>query len=190
MSVAAQHDVLSREALAFVERLHRELNPTRLELLERRRELLGQRPRFLDETREIREGDWRVAPPPPDLLDRRVEITGPVERKMMINALNSGANVFMADFEDANSPTWKNMVEGHVNLIDAIECTIELETPEKTYRLNDEVATLLVRPRGWHLFEKHVLVDGEPISASLFDFGLYCFHNERRLLDKRTGPYF
>ncbi|MGH3091321.1 MAG: malate synthase A, partial [Gaiellaceae bacterium] len=141
------------------------------------------------ETREIRESDWRVAPVPADLRDRRVEITGPVERKMMINALNSGARCFMADFEDANSPTWENCVGGQVNLVDAIERTIELETPDKSYRLNDEVATLIVRPRGWHLPERHVLVDGEPASASLFDFGLYFFHNAQRLLGRGSGPY-
>src|SRR5204862_6369203 len=134
-------------------------------------------PGFLEGTGGIRDGpDWRVAPAPEDLLDRRVEITGPVDRKMVINALNSGARIFMADFEDANSPTWRNCVEGQANLIDAVERTISLDTGEKTYRLNDEVATLLVRPRGWHLPEKHVLVDGRPISASLFDFGLYMFH--------------
>jgi malate synthase len=138
----------------------------------------------------VREADWTVAPVPDDLQDRRVEITGPTDRKMVINALNSGARMFMADFEDANSPTWANMVDGQVNLIDAIERTIELETEEKTYRLNEDVATLLVRPRGWHLPEKHLLVDHEPISGSLFDFGLYFFHNARRLLEKGTGPYF
>jgi malate synthase len=188
-------EILTPQALEFVAGLHREFNPTRERLLARRRERqaeldAGALPDFLADTRDVREGDWRVAPIPADLGDRRVEITGPTDRKMVINALNSGARMFMADFEDANSPTWTNMVEGHVNLIDAIERTIELETPDKTYRLNDEVATLLVRPRGWHLFEKHVLVDGKPISASLFDFGLYFFHNARRLLDKGTGPYF
>jgi malate synthase len=188
-------EILTAEALEFVAALHRQFNPTRERLLARRRERqreldAGALPDFLPETRKVREEGWRVAPVPADLGDRRVEITGPTDRKMVINALNSGARVFMADFEDANSPTWRNMVEGHVNLTDAIERTIELETPDKTYRLNDEVATLLVRPRGWHLFEKHVLVDGEPISASLFDFGLYFFHNARRLLDKGSGPYF
>src|SRR5438094_4250112 len=137
----------------------------------------------------MRERDWTIEPVPADLHDRRVEITGPTDRKMVINALNSGARMFMADFEDANSPTWSNMVEGQANLVDAIERTIELETPDKTYRLNDELATLLVRPRGWHLPEKHFEVEGEPVSASLFDFGLYLFHNGRRLLDKGTGPY-
>ncbi len=188
-------EILTAEALDFVARLQRELNPEREALLQRRAERqarldAGELPDFLPETREIREGDWKVAPAPRDLQDRRVEITGPVERKMMINALNSGARVFMADFEDASSPTWRNVVEGQVNLVDAIERTIELETPEKTYRLNEEIATLLVRPRGWHLLERHVLVDGRPVSASLHDFGLYVFHNARRLLDKGTGPYF
>src|SRR5437867_2524250 len=138
----------------------------------------------------FRSREWRVAPAPRDLQDRRVEITGPVDRKMVINALNSGARVFMADFEDASSPTWENCVVGQRNLIDAVERTISLEAGEKSYRLNDEIATLLVRPRGWHLPEKHVLVDGEPISASLFDFGLYFFHCAQRLIDAGSGPYF
>jgi malate synthase len=176
--------VLPREALAFVERLHRELNPTRLELLERRRERqraldAGENPSFLAETRELRESDWRVAPAPPDLRDRRCEITGPVDRKMMINALNSGARVFMADFEDANSPTWPNVVQGHLNVSAALRRELELVTPEKEYRLNDELATLLIRPRGWHLPERHYEVDGEPVSASLFDFGLAYWHGAR-----------
>ncbi|MGZ4129029.1 MAG: malate synthase A, partial [Actinomycetota bacterium] len=173
----AAEEVLSPEAVAFVERLHRELNPRRLELLEQRRrrqELLdgGALPAFRPDTRHIREGEWSVAPAPADLLDRRCEITGPVDRKMMINALNSGARVFMADFEDANSPTWENVVQGQANVRDALRGEISLETPEKSYRLNDEVATLMVRPRGWHLVERHFEVDGEPISGSLFDFGL------------------
>jgi len=188
-------DVLSREALAFVERLHRELNPTRLELLERRQERQreldgGANPAFLAETREIREGDWRVASAPSDLQDRRCEITGPVDRKMMINALNSGARVFMADFEDANSPTWQNVVQGQANVRDAVRREIALDTDEKSYRLNEEIATLLIRPRGWHLQERHFPVDGEPVSASLFDFGLVAFHNARELLDRGSGPYF
>ncbi len=177
MSAFADTDVLPQEGLALVEELHRELNPRRLELLAARQErqrLLdaGENPGFLAETRGIREGGWRVAPAPPDLVDRRCEITGPVDRKMMINALNSGARVFMADFEDANSPTWENVVRGHANVRDAIARELELETPEKTYRLNDEIATLLIRPRGWHLVERHHRIDGEPVSASLFDFGL------------------
>ncbi|HZO96091.1 MAG TPA: malate synthase A [Gaiellaceae bacterium] len=191
----ADADVLSEEALRFVELLQRELGPARRELLERRRERkealdAGERPRFLEETRSVREGDWRVAGAPADLRDRRCEITGPADRKMMINALNSGARVFMADFEDALSPTWRNVVEGQRNIRDAVRREISLETPEKTYRLNDEVATLLVRPRGWHLVERHVEVDGEPVSASLFDFGLTAFHNAAELLERGSGPYF
>jgi malate synthase len=189
-------EILTPEALGFVAALQREFGSTREALLKRRaerqRELdAGTLPDFLGETREVREGDWTVAPTPKDLQKRWVEITGPTDRKMVINALNCGANVFMADFEDANTPTWNNMVEGQVNLIDAIERTIEFQQPDgRTYRLNEEVATLLVRPRGWHLVEKHLLVDGRPISGSLFDFGLYVFHNGRRLLDKGSGPYF
>jgi malate synthase len=191
----ADAEILTPEALAFVELLQRELSPRRRELLERRtvrqRELHGgARPGFMAETREVREGDWRVAPPPADLQDRRVEITGPVDRKMMINALNSGASVFMADFEDATSPSWTNVVDGQRNLRDAVRRTISLEQGEKSYLLNDEIATLVVRPRGWHLTERHVLVDGEPVSASLFDFGLAFFHNAREQLERGTGPYF
>jgi malate synthase len=189
-------EILTDEALAFIADLQRRFNPTRQQLLQRRAERqaaldAGQLPDFLEETREVRMGDWRVAPTPAALQKRWVEITGPTERKMVINALNSGANMFMADFEDANSPTWTNMVEGHVNLIDAIERTISFEQDDgRVYKLNDQVATLLVRPRGWHLVEKHLLVDGEPMSGSLFDFGLYFFHNARRLLDKGSGPFF
>jgi malate synthase len=182
-------DVLSPDALAFVALLQRELGPRRADLLRRRGERTG-RPAFLEETRAIRDGDWRVTPPPRDLLDRRAEITGPVERKMMINALNSGARVFMADFEDACSPTWANVLDGQRNVADAVRRTISLETGEKSYRLNDETATLVIRPRGWHLVERHVLVDGEPVSASLFDFGLTVFHNARELLERGSGPYF
>ncbi len=187
-------EILTEEALAFVAGLQRRFGLRRAELLqaraERQRRLdAGELPDFLAETREIRESDWTIDPVPADLQDRRVEITGPTDRKMVINALNSGAKMFMADFEDANSPTWANMVEGQANLIDAIERTIELESNGKTYRLADEVATLLVRPRGWHLPERHLSLDGEPVSASLFDFGLYVFHNGRRLLDRGTGPY-
>ncbi len=182
MSVAASEEILSPQAVAFVERLHRELNPRRLELLDRRHERQleldrGALPDFRADTRAIREGDWRVAPAPEDLLDRRCEITGPVERKMMINALNSGARVFMADFEDANSPTWENVVQGQANVRGAVRREIALDTEEKSYRLNDEIATLMIRPRGWHLVERHFEVDGEPVSASLFDFGLVMFHN-------------
>jgi len=187
-------ELLSADALAFVAELHRRFDGSRRELLASRAERqvridAGELPDFLPETREVRESDWRVAPVPADLQDRRVEITGPVDRKMVINALNSGACCFMADFEDANSPTWRNNLDGQANLIDAIERTIELDTGEKRYRLGDDPAVLLVRPRGWHLPERHVLVDGEEVSGSLFDFGLYLFHNGRRLLDKDSGPY-
>jgi malate synthase len=188
-------EVLTPEALAFVAALQRAFGDERERLLaaraERQAELdAGALPDFLPETREVREGDWRVAPAPADLQDRRVEITGPVDRKMIINALNSGARVFMADFEDANSPTWQNVVDGQVNLIDAVERTIELDSNGKTYKLADNPAVLVVRPRGWHLPEKHALVDGEPVSGSLFDFGLYVFHNGARLLESGSGPYF
>ena len=188
-------EVLTPAALEFVAELHRRFDGTRRSLLAQRAErrgriAAGELPDFLPETREIREGDWRIAPVPADLQDRRVEITGPVDRKMVINALNSGARCFMADFEDANSPTWRNCVEGHVNLTDAIERTIELDTGEKTYRLGEDPAVLIVRPRGWHLPERHVLVDGEPAAGALVDFGLHLFHNGRRLLDRGSGPYF
>jgi malate synthase len=190
-------EVLTPDALEFVAGLHREFESTRQELLqqraERRAELdAGGSLDFLDATREIRDDDsWVVAAPPDDLRDRRVEITGPTQRKMVINALNSGARGFMADFEDSNSPTWQNMIEGQVNLTDAIERTIEFTQDDgKEYRLNDEVATLLVRPRGWHLPEKHLTVDGEPIAGALVDFGFYFFHNARRLVEQGSGPYF
>jgi malate synthase len=189
-------EVLTPEALAFVADLQREFGPRRTELLARRRERRAQaaesgRLDFLAETRDIREdGSWQVAPPA-DLVDRRVEITGPTERKMLVNALNSGAKVFMADFEDASTPTWRNKVQGQVNLTDAIERRIDFTSPEgKSYALNDTVAALMPRPRGWHLPEKHVLVDGEPMSGGLFDFGMFVFHNAQRLLDKGTRPYF
>ncbi|HEX6086274.1 MAG TPA: malate synthase A [Thermoanaerobaculia bacterium] len=187
--------VLSDEALGFVAMLHKEFNPRRLELLAAREERktrldAGELPDFLPETRDIRETDWTVAPIPHDLLDRRVEITGPVDRKMIINALNSGANVFMADFEDANSPTWENCIQGQLNLIDAVRRTISLDTGAKQYKLNEKTATLLVRPRGWHLTEEHVTVDGTPVSASLFDFALYFFHNAKELCARGSGPYF
>jgi malate synthase len=195
MSTAVADDVLSREAVAFVELLHRELNPRRLELLERRKERqleldAGVLPAFREDTRDVRDADWRVAPAPADLRDRRCEITGPVERKMMINALNSGARVFMADFEDANSPTWENVVQGQANVRDAVRRTIALDTAEKQYRLDDEIATLLIRPRGWHLPERHHQVDGAPVSGSLFDFGLTFFHNAREQLERGSGPYY
>ncbi|HEX5799897.1 MAG TPA: malate synthase A [Gaiellaceae bacterium] len=180
-----ESSVVTPEAVEFLTELERRFGPRRRELLaarharaERLRE--GELPDFLPETRAVREGEWRVAPVPAELGDRRVEITGPVDRKMVINALNSGAKMFMADFEDSNSPTWRNCLEGQVNLTDALERTISLDTGEKQYALNDEIATLLVRPRGWHLEERHFEVDGLPISASLFDFGLYFFRNHDR----------
>ena len=191
----ADEDVLTRDALDLVARLHRELNPRRRELLELRRQRqaeldLGALPRFLPETKSVREADWRVAEAPPDLRDRRCEITGPVDRKMMINALNSGARVFMADYEDACSPRWENVVEGQRNVSDAVRGEISLETPEKVYRLGEEVATLLIRPRGWHLPERHAFVDGEPVSASLFDFGLHMARNAREQLERGSRPSF
>ncbi|MBI4501601.1 MAG: malate synthase A [Gemmatimonadetes bacterium] len=196
-ATAAARQVLTDEALGFVARLHRQFNPTRLELLAARQARAaeldrGVLPDFLAPTAEIRRNqEWRVAPAPKDLEDRRVEITGPVERKMMINALNSGARVFMADFEDALSPTWENVVEGQANLIAAVRRSLEFTSPEgKAYRLNPQIATLLVRPRGWHLVERHLTVDGEPLSASLCDFGLYFFHNAAELLRRGSGPYF
>ena len=188
--------VLTPEALAFVARLQREFNPTRERLLARRaarqvRIDAGERPSLLAETAGVRAGDWRVSAPPAALLDRRVEITGPVDRKMMINALNSGATGFMADLEDSLSPTWANIVGGHANLIDAVRGTLALTAPDgREYRLKPQVASLLVRPRGWHLVESHVLVDGAPVSASLFDFGLCFFHNAREQLARGAGPYF
>ena len=188
--------ILSKEALDFVGNLHRQFNSKREELLKRRlqrqKELDGgQMFRFLPETENIRSGSWKVTSTPADLQDRKVEITGPVERKMMINAFNSGASVFMADFEDALSPTWANVVQGQLNLIDAVRRTLTFTSPEgKEYRLNKKIATLLVRPRGWHLPEKHALIEGQPISGSLFDFGLFFFHNVRALLERQTGPYF
>jgi malate synthase len=188
--------VLTPAALAFVARLHRIFDRDRRELLTERVERQarlddGETPDFLAATRAVREGQWTVAPVPKDLIDRRVEITGPADRKMMINALNSGARVFMADFEDSMSPTWANVVGGQRNLIDAVRGTIAFDGPDgRRYALDDEPATLMVRPRGWHLVEKHVLIDGSPVSASLFDFGLAFFHNARELLDRGSGPYF
>ncbi|HEU5490759.1 MAG TPA: malate synthase A [Gaiellaceae bacterium] len=204
MSVAAptsvlapdEAGVLTPEALELVVALHREFRDRREDLLLARAERQqriegGELPDFLEATRSIREGDWRVAPVPADLQDRRVEITGPAgDRKMVINAFNSGARIYMADFEDANSPTWANVVGGQQNLTDAIERTISLEQGEKSYSLNDEVAVLLVRPRGWHLQERHVLVDGEHVSGGLFDFGVYFARNAERLLERGSGPYF
>jgi malate synthase len=188
--------ILTPEAVAFVADLARAFRDRRDALLRRRSDRQkafdeGELPGFLEETVEVREGDWAVAPTPPDLQDRRVEITGPTDRKMLINALNSGAKVFMADFEDANTPSWANMVGGQANLVDAIERTITFDSPDgREYRLNDQVAVLLVRPRGWHLPEKHMLVDGEPVPGSLFDFGMYFFHNANRLVERGSGPYF
>ena len=178
-------DVLTDDAVEFLTELERRFGPRRRELLAARQERAqrlrdGELPDFLPETKDVRDGDWRVAPVPAELQDRRVEITGPVDRKMVINALNSGAKMFMADFEDSNSPTWRNCIDGQVNLTDALERTITLDTGEKQYSLNEEIATLLVRPRGWHLEERHFEVDGAPISASLFDFGLYFFRNHGR----------
>jgi malate synthase len=189
-------EILTPEALSFIAKLERTFGARRRECLQRRQErqaLLdrGHELDFLPETKHIREGNWKCAPIPHDLRDRRVEITGPTDRKMVINALNSGAKMFMADFEDANSPTWSNMVEGQINLRDAIRRTISFVSPEgKEYRLNEKLAVLLVRPRGWHLAEKHVLVDGQPISGGLFDFGLYFFHNAKELIGRGSGPYF
>ncbi|SJZ72423.1 malate synthase [Enhydrobacter aerosaccus] len=189
--------VLSREALEFLADLQRRFNARREELLaarvERQKRLdAGEKPDFLPETAQIRDSDWTVAPLPKDILDRRVEITGPVDRKMIINALNCGANVFMADFEDASTPTWTNMVEGQFNLMDAVRRQIDYVDPQsqKAYKLNDKTAVLFVRPRGWHLLERHMTVDGKPMSGSLFDFGLYFFHNAKEALARGTGPYF
>jgi malate synthase len=183
--MTATADVLTADAVAFLTDLQRAFGERRLELLARRAERaarleVGELPDFLAETEAVRAGDWRIAPFPDEIADRRVEITGPVDRKMVINALNSGARVFMADFEDANSPTWENVIQGQLNLTDALDRTIELDTGEKRYRLNDEVAMLFVRPRGWHLEERHFEVDGDPISGSLFDFGLYFLRNHGR----------
>jgi malate synthase len=190
-------EILTSAALDFLVSLQRKFNGRRKELLAKRKERQKQldrgiMPSFLAETAHIRESDWTVAPLPHDLLDRRTEITGPVDRKMIINALNCGAQVFMADFEDANSPTWANNIEGQINLRDAVRRQITYTNPEngKFYTLNEKTATLLVRPRGWHLLEKHILVDDEPMSGSLMDFGLYFFHNAHELLKRGTGPYF
>ena len=191
-----QSAILNSEAHSFLSKLSAKFESRRQELLSRRQAVQqklneGWLPDFLPETAKIRDADWKVAPIPKDLLDRRVEITGPVDRKMIINALNSGADVFMADFEDSNSPTWNNNIEGQSNLRDAIRGTIEYVSPEgKRYELGTKLATLVVRPRGWHLDEKHFLIDGRPISGSLFDFGLFFFHNAKTLIAKGTGPYF
>jgi len=189
-------EILTLEAMNFVAKLARAFETRREELLAKREQRqaeldAGKKPDFLAETAHIRQGTWTVAPIPADLMDRRVEITGPGERKMVINALNSGAKMFMADFEDSHAPTWDATIQGQINLRDAIEGTISFSSPEgKAYKLNDKVATLLVRPRGWHLNEKHVQIDGKPISGGIFDFGLYFFHNAKRLIAKGSGPYF
>jgi malate synthase len=196
--IAESYDqILSPDALAYLAELERRFRPTRRDLLARRRDVDvrlqgGELPDFLEETREVREADWQIAPVPRDLRDRRVEITGPVDRKMIVNALNCGASVYMADFEDATTPTWANLIEGQINLRDAIRRNIDFTDPDsrKRYRLGDKLATLLVRPRGWHLPEAHLTVDGEPMSGALFDFGLYVFHNARELIARGTGPYF
>ncbi len=192
----AHLSILSEEARRFLSKLARAFEPRRRQLLAARRvrqeEIdAGAMPEFLSSTADIRNSDWQVAPIPADLLDRRVEITGPVDRKMIINALNSGASVFMADFEDSNSPTWSNVMEGQINLRDAVRGAITYTSPEgKYYEVCEAPAVLMVRPRGWHLVEKHFLVDGEPISASLFDFGLFFFHNAKASISNGTGPYF
>ena len=189
-------EILSDEALEFLAGLHRRFDPIRARLLTAREDRqqridAGEDPDFRFETEPVRNDEWRVADPAPDLADRRCEITGPTDRKMLINALNSGARVFMADFEDSNSPTWANMVEGQINLFDAIRRRIDfIADTGKTYRLNKDVATLMVRPRGWHLEETHLMVDGAAVSASLFDFGLFFFHNARELVERGSGPYF
>ena len=195
--VGRQDEVLRPDALGFLAELHRRFGARRQELLARRQERRAEAARtgrldFLPETREIREdASWRVAPAPADLTNRRVEITGPTERKMLVNAMNSGAQVWLADFEDANSPTWANMVGGQLNLTDAIERRIDFSTPEgRRYTLGDPVATIVARPRGWHLDEHHLQVDGTPLAGAFMDFGLYFFHNARRQLDKGSGPYF
>ena len=187
--------IVTPDALRFLAGLHREFNARRLELLERRQERQkridnGEKPDFLPETKDIREGDWKIAPLPEDLQDRRVEITGPVDRKMVINALNSGAKMYMADFEDSHAPDWKETLDGQVNMRDAIRGTISFTNEKgKEYKLNDEVATLLVRPRGWHLTEKHITIDGERLSGGFCDFGLYFFHNAKERISRGTGIY-
>ncbi len=189
-------EILSPDAIDFLSKLVERFNDKILELLEKRKETQlnidnGENPKFLDSTKDIRSKEWKVAPIPKDLQDRRVEITGPTDRKMIINALNSGANVFMADFEDSNSPTWKNIIEGQINLRDAVNKTITFKNPKgKFYELNSEIAVLLVRPRGLHLPEKHIHFNGKPIQGCLVDFGLYFFHNAKKLIEQGTGPYF
>ena len=189
--------ILTNPALRFLTQLHLQFNDKRKKLLQNRverQQLLdnGQLPEFLESTKVLRERDWSVAPIPPDLMDRRVEITGPTDRKMMINALNSGANVFMADMEDSNTPSWDNVIQGQLNLKDAVNKKITFEHPVsgKFYQVNDDPATLMVRPRGWHLEEWNIWFNGEPMSASLVDFGLYFFHNVKALQGQGSGPYF
>src|ERR1700754_5139422 len=187
--------ILTREALALVAQLHRAFEPRRRELLKARAERVkrldgGERPDFLAHTKSIRDADWTIAPLPKDLECRRVEITGPVERKMVINALNSGADSYMTDFEDSNAPSWDNQITGHISLKDAVRRTISLEQNGKSYTLNDKVATLIVRPRGWHLDEKHVKVDGKRVSGGIFDFALFMVHNAKELVARGSGPYF
>ncbi len=187
--------ILTRDALAFVAKLHRQFNPRRAELLAARaarakRLDAGERPDFLPETKHIRDGDWSIAPLPPALHCRRVEITGPVEAKMIINAFNSGADSYMTDFEDSNSPKWANLIQGQINLVKAIRRTLAVGQAGKTYKLNDKIATLQVRPRGWHLDEKHVLIDGQRVSGGIFDFALFLFHNAREQIERGAGPYF
>ncbi|CAM2159456.1 malate synthase A [Paraburkholderia tropica] len=187
--------ILTPEALELVAKLHRAFEPRRQELLKARVERTkrldaGERPDFLAETKSIREGDWKIAALPKDLECRRVEITGPVERKMIINALNSGADSYMTDFEDSNAPNWDNQITGQINLKDAVRRTISLEQNGKSYQLNDKTATLIVRPRGWHLDEKHVTVDGQRVSGGIFDFALYLIHNAKELISRGSGPYF
>ncbi|MFZ1460420.1 MAG: malate synthase A, partial [Ignavibacteria bacterium] len=190
------NEILTEDAMNFISKLQINFNQKRKDLLSKRlikqEEISsGKMPDFPEETKSVRESEWKVAAIPEDLIDRRVEITGPVDRKMIINALNSGANVFMADFEDSNSPTWNNIIEGQINLRDAIDRSISFTSPEgKIYNLKDKPATLMVRPRGWHLEEKNVTLDSEPFSGSLFDFGLYFFHNAKKLIDNGSGPYF
>ena len=192
----AFREILTPEALDFVATLGREFEDRRQSILARRKKVQaeidsGNFPGFPEETREVRDSDWKAAPVPQDLQDRRVEITGPVDRKMVINALNSGAKTYMADFEDSNTPTWENCLNGQINLRDAVNGNIAFVSPEgKQYQLIDNPATLIVRPRGWHLNEKHVLVDGKPIAGGIFDFGLFFFHNAKNLLEKGSGPYF
>jgi malate synthase len=187
--------ILTSEALELVAALHRTFEPRRQELLQARAERTkrldaGERPNFLAETKSVRDGDWTIAPLPRDLQCRRVEITGPVERKMIINALNSGADSYMTDFEDSNAPSWDNQITGHINLKDAVRRTISLDQNGKSYKLNDKVATLIVRPRGWHLDEKHVKVDGKRVSGGIFDFALFMVHNAKELVARGSGPYF